>query len=401
MAGLTQDALADGARGDALGVPSWARHPARLVDGWVRAAEARRLAGQIDRAAATLDRALSMASTIEGPDGRLAEAIVASARTRIAEQTGDTRLAAELAERRLATEQNGGLVAALALRVAEHAASEGDSVRAVEALSRAIASDPGSLPARALQLDMLADGGDAGAFAAQLEAFSEHLATDEARARAFLLAAYVWAVRANDVPGAKAALSQAAMFGVSPEMTGRLARALASISGDSGWYEEATKRLLAAGCTEGEAPSLFVELVRLRHLRGDAEGAAKALHELAGGPKGAWLARVLEAFLPPPRPETSSEPAAEATARAHSRAAVEALAALETDPDLARGLGLVAAMRAQASGDTAAARTRLRESGQPRRGRLGRRLLPHGSGPRRARPFGGGTCRLGRGCGHR
>ena len=361
IASLTQDALADGARGDALGVPHWARQRARLVDAWLRAAEARRLAGQIDRATATLDRALDLVSVAEGPDGRLADAIVASARIRIAEQTGDTRVAAHLAERRLATEQNGGLVAALALRIAEHAASEGDSVRAVDALSRAIASDPGSLPARALQLDMLADGGDAAAFAAQLEAFADHLATDEARARAFLLAAYVWSVRAHDVPGAKAALSQAAMFGVSPETTGRLARTLASLAGDPLWYEEATKRLLAAGGTESEAPSLYIELVRLRHARGDAEGAAKALHELAGAPKGAWLARVLEAFLPPRRPEGGSQPAADAMVSAHSRAAVEALASLETDPDLARGLGVVAAMRAQSAGDMAAARARLRE----------------------------------------
>ena len=84
-------------------------------------------------------------------------------RIRVAEQTGDTALAAQLAEKRLATEEDGGLAAALAMRVAEQAAMVGNAPRALEALSRAIGSDPGCLPARALQLDMLADSADPGA----------------------------------------------------------------------------------------------------------------------------------------------------------------------------------------------------------------------------------------------
>ncbi|HLK37524.1 MAG TPA: hypothetical protein VKU41_12280, partial [Polyangiaceae bacterium] len=293
MAELIESALADPARGDAVGVPHWARQPARRVDAWVRAADARRMNGQMDRAAAILDRGLAQPVTDETDRDRLAEAILAAARIRIAEQAGDTALAAQVAARRLETERDGALAAALAMRIAEHASAEGDSRRAMEALSRAVASDPGSLPARALQLDMLADGGDPAAFAAQLEAFADHLGTDDARARAFLLAAYVWAARASDVAGAKAALSQAAMFGVAPATTSRLARILASIAGDGAWYEEATKRLLAAGAAEGEATSLYVELVRLRRTRGDVDGAAKALSELGATGGGAWLARVV------------------------------------------------------------------------------------------------------------
>jgi predicted Zn-dependent protease len=361
-AALLDQAASDEARGDSLGVPHWVREPSRRVDSWLRAAEARRLLGDLPGAAATLDRALELVSTMTGADATMAEAAVSNARIRIAEQRGNTALAAQLAERRLATEKNGALAAALAMRVAEHAASEGDAQRALEALSRAIASDPGCLPARALQLDALADGGDPAAFAAQLESFADHLATDEARGRAFLLAAFVWAVRANDVAGAKAALSQAAMFGVAPAVTGRVARTLASIAGDAVWYEEATKRLLAAGGSEAEALSLYVELVRSRQARNDGEGAARALREMAGAPRGAWLARVLEAFLPVPEapPEADPEQAA-AKPAARGRAAVEELAALESDPELARGLSLVAAMRAVGAGEVDDARKQLRE----------------------------------------
>jgi tetratricopeptide (TPR) repeat protein len=361
-AALLEEAMVDAARGDALGVPHWVREPGRRVDAWLRAAEARRRLGQIDRAAATLDRALEQVAAMPAEEASLAEAAVITARIRIAEATGDTATGARLAERRLATEKNPGLAAALAMRVAEHAASEGDTARALEALSRAIASDPGCLPARALQLDMLADGADPGTFAGQLESFAEHLGTDEARGRAFLLAAFVWAVRASDTAGAKAALSQAAMYGIAPSVTGRLARALASIAGDNAWYEEATKRLLAAGGTEAEAVSLYVELVRSRQARNDVDGAARALREMAGAPRGAWLARVLEAFLPPAEVSPDADP--ERTVSnpgSRSRAAVEELAALESDPELSRGLSLVAAIRALEGADPVAARKLLRD----------------------------------------
>src|SRR5262249_29488772 len=147
-----------------------------------------------DRAAATLDRALTPVASVNTDEARLAEGALVSARIRIAEQTGDTALAAQLAERRLATEKDGALAAALAMRIAEHAAAQGDAAKAFEALSLAVGSDAGCLPARALQLDMLAGGGDPSVFAAQLESFAEHLASDNARGRAFLLAAYIWAI---------------------------------------------------------------------------------------------------------------------------------------------------------------------------------------------------------------
>ncbi len=223
MASLVQESLADATRGDAVGVPLWMRDPLRLVDLWLRASEGRRLAGQLDEAGRVLDRAVEYASQLQGHETTIAAAALAYARIRVAELAGDAALAARLAEQRLVVESDPGLAAALAFRVAMQAVSERNVPRALEAVARAIASDPGSLPARALQLDLLADGSDAAAFAAQLESFAEHLATDEARGRAFLLAAYVWALRAGDVAGAKAALSQAAMYGIAPATIGRVA----------------------------------------------------------------------------------------------------------------------------------------------------------------------------------
>jgi hypothetical protein len=368
LATLVLEALTDGPRGDMAGVPRWVREPARVVDLWLRAAEVYRIGGQLEDGGRILDQAIAFVDSPAMQDSRdatLTRNVLIRARIRVSEQAGDLALTAKLAEQLLATETNGGLAAALALRVAEHAAAEGNPVRALEALARAVGSDPGSLPARALQLDMLADGADAAAFAAQLESFAEHLATDEARGRTFLLAAFVWAQRAGDVSGAKAALSQASMYGVAPSTIGRVARMLASMAGDAGWYEDATKRLIAAGA-DGDVVWLYVELIRARYGRNDEEGAAKAVREMAAVPRGAWLACLLETFFPPLQSARASMPptaeAGDISARPRTQtAAIEELATLETDPDLARGLFLVAATRALQGGDEAGARKRLRD----------------------------------------
>jgi len=351
IATLVQTATFDAARGDARGVPLWTRDPARVVDAWMRAADERRALGRLDLASAMLDRASddALLGALAPGDQAMVATLVASRRMMLAEHLGDTAQAAAIAASRLTVEQDPAQRAALALRVAEHAISEGKYAGALEALALAVHADPGSLPARAYQLDLLADGADPAAFATQLESFTEQFATDDARGRAFLLSAFVWGGRAHDVAGAKAALSQAAMYGVAPATIGRMARALASIAGDPAWFEDATKRLLAAGGAESEITSLSVELFRLRGARGDIEGAAKLLRELGATARGAWLGRALEAFVPGVAGDD------------RPRAAVEELAAIESDSELSRGLGLVAAMRAHAAGDAEAARRRLRE----------------------------------------
>jgi tetratricopeptide (TPR) repeat protein len=358
MAGLIRAALVDVQWGAALGVPNWVREPGRAVDAWLRAAEAHRVLGNLTASGGALNGALPLVDRMEGDDRRVAEAAVSRARIRLAEQTGDTALAAQLAARQLDTETDGAIAAALALRVAEQAAAEGDSKAAIEALNRAIASDPGCLPARALRLDVLADGRDWAALAIELESFAAHLTTDEARGRAWLLAAWVCGTRARDGSGAKAALGRAAALGVGADVVGRTARLLAGVREDWGWYEEATEQLLASAGAAGAAMSLGVELVRLRQARGDGAGAARAAQELARAPGGAWLARVLEAFSPP----SATDPAPADERKARARRAVEELTQQEPEGPWAAAMAVIAAMRSHSRGDLPGARRLLRHA---------------------------------------
>ena len=347
-------AMTDGARGTALGVPAMARAATYMVDSWLRAADARRLNGEYQKAADTLNRAheVVLAGAPGGDPASIDTTVIppiVNARIRMAELMGDTRRAADLARGRLESEQDSKIAASLAMRIAEQAASEGNAQAALDALSQAVANDPACLPARALQLDLLADGPDAAAFATQLEAFAENLTTDEARGRAYVVAAYAWGVRAGDIDGAKGALSQAGLHGVAPGTLSRIARMIAGLRGESAWHEEATRRLVANGSTPEELSQLWFELLRARSAHGDAEGTKKALSELTDAPGGAWLGNVLEAFLP-----------IEGGDAAPRWQSLEKIAEIEGNPDLARGLYLVVAMHTHASGDLDGTRTRLR-----------------------------------------
>lgn len=371
QAALIDEALSNPARGDALGVPRWARSPVAMVDDWLRAAEIRSVAGDDATAAALLERARDTLGRFDAEPRRPALfAAIADARLRIAERAGETGTAARLAEARLdaiargeMTAEDDAVTAALAMRIAEHAASDGDVPRALGALATATENDPTSVPARALQLDLLADDEPA-AFAAQLEALAEHLPTDEGRSRTFLLAAWVLGSRAKDARGARLALAQASAAGAPDETVARIARTLASLAGDSTWYEESTKRLLAGSPTDDERPMLWLELARARFARGALEEARAALQELGATPRGAWLGRALEAFLPPAaiaseREDEALEETGETAARPLQ--ALDELAARPQPVDVSRGLVLMAAMRAHRMGDIEGARARLRE----------------------------------------
>ncbi len=363
MATLVRTAMSDAAWGDALGVPRWMREPGRAFDLWLTAERVQRDLGHLDEAVASLGSAQSVIDSMADPERSLAKAIAAHTRIRLAELTGDGTLAASLAADALAAEPDGPSAAALGLRVAEYAAAAGDRSAVLGALEQALRRDPTSLPVRALQLDVLSDGDDMAAFAAQLEAGAEQLTVDDASAQAFLVAAYVWGALSNDPSSARAALSQAAMFGAATQVTGYLARTLASLQGDAGWYEDATKRLFVARATDPEAVWLGLELFALRGARGDRDGATKVLRELREAPGGAWPARVIEAFAP-----ADSTPAESSGNEAPPRRlnALEELAAAETDPKWFTAVSVATAMRAQAAGDLATARKHLQESAQRR-----------------------------------
>ncbi|MBX3264535.1 MAG: hypothetical protein KF782_32990, partial [Labilithrix sp.] len=365
-------AMSDAQAGDARGVPRHCRSVEHVIDLFFRAADARRLASELGRASQLLDRALAVLGeaaekdaprdepTASGEGARDAastvERVVLTARLRLAELAGDTALAAELAEKRSVGETDGGVAASLAMRVAEHAASEGDVPRALEALTRATERDPASSPARALKIDILEGSGDGARFAAELEELSRHCTTGEAQGRALLLAAYVWATRAESAARAREALGQAAACGVPKETVARLGRTLASLRSDHTWYEDATRELVehASGGAEGaggggaseaaaELPRLWIELARIRLGQGDDAGAAKATAALRELPEGAWLGRVLDGLASP-----EIDPA-------RARTALEELAAGVEDASLRRSLGVVCALRSRAAGDEAAA----------------------------------------------
>lgn len=381
---MIRDAMVDATRGDATGVPRHTRTLEHAVDLLLRAADARRAASELGRAAQTLDRALELLvdarprredePTAGGADndGAIAiERVVLNARLRLAESIGDTALAADLATRRMVGETDGSVVASLAMRVAEHAASEGELARALGALTQATERDPVCAPARALKIDILDAGDDASRFAEELEELSKHYGTGEAQGRALLLASYVWASRAGNAERAREALGQAEACGVGKELVARLGRSLASLRGDDAWYEAATRNLIECK-PSSELPLLWVELARLRLDQGDDAGAARATGELRDLPDGAWLARVLDGFAGGSLARAGtgddaasggsggSDEALGAADAARARAALEELASSVADPDMRRSLALVCALRAHAAGDTAATVEHLR-----------------------------------------
>ncbi|WP_437781567.1 tetratricopeptide repeat protein [Sorangium sp. So ce1097] len=354
QAELIADAIDDDASGEANGVPRSMRRPEYAADAWLRAAELTQRTGTG-----------GFASLLERAAERLPEsALLGRARIAALEAAGEAEAAASLAKQEIARGASGPGAAALWLRIAEAAALASDREAALEALRSALAADPQCIPARALEIDLLGDGQDPSAFAASLEAMAASYASDEARGRALLLAAYVWAVRTDDVGAAKAALSQAGMAGVHPGVLARFGRSFAALRGDAAWYEESTKRLLSTGVDPAEKASLWFEIGRSRLLRGDADGAEGAFAQLAaagaeddGAAPNAWLGRVLGAFavdLVRSRREPGDEPAPR-----RSPTVIEALAEVEGE-ETARGLWLVAALRSARSGELDRARSRLR-----------------------------------------
>lgn len=339
QAGLVVRAIADPREGDARSVPRHARTAAHAVDLGLRAAAIRRSLGDLSRAAAVLDEATQNAAG--APD---LERLVARARVRVAELVGDTALAAKLAAARLEAEPDGGIAAALAMRVAEQAASEGDASRALEALSRAVERDPACLPARALQLDILADGVPAARFASEAEAFASHFEDGRAKIRAYLTAAYLVGTRDRDVASASRLLDLARAAGCSASTANRMLRSLAAFAGDDAAYARAVRALAPDASTEDERTMLLFESARAL-ARTDPAASRDAQAELAGRAESAWLGRALDAFAPGEDVDADL--------------ALERLAQLE-DGARARDLRLMGAIRARTRGDLDQAAERLR-----------------------------------------
>jgi len=344
VAEAIESTLRDPTHADRLGVPAHLLSPAGAADAWLCAAELARESGVSAQAVEYLDRALFAAP---------GDPLLLRARFHLADTQGDTAGAARLAGGEIERGASGAHAASLWLRVAESRAADGDGVGALAAVTQALSQDPSSLAARALQLDLLSMGEDPQAFASALEAAAEQLPTDSAKARFYLLSADVWARQCRDTQGARAALSQAGMYGASPAIVARMARLLAALAEDGTWYEEATRRLIAQGANDSEHAGLWFELARARALRGERTGTAQAFAGLAAAPGGNWLGNALVAYaldLLPERANASSESTSEALA---------ALSNSESDPEVARALRLILALRAAIGGHAEVARSEL------------------------------------------
>jgi predicted Zn-dependent protease len=353
LAQLIASAAHDTAQAESLGVPPHQRGAEAAADAWLVASELARESGAMGLALEYVERALSFAP---------GDALLLSARFHLADSQGDTQGAANLARAELERGASGPSAASLWLRVAEARASEGDGAGALGALGEALKQDPSSIAARALQLDLLGMGEDGQAYASALEAAAEHLTRDSAKARFYLLSADVWSRKCRDTQGARAALSQASMYGASPAVVARVARLLSALAEDSTWYEEATRRLIAQGASDDEQPGLWFELARARALRGERAGTAQALAGLAAAPGGAWLGHALAAYALDLLPDGGASLETKRSFAPSAGSTSDALAALageESDPAVARALNVVLALRALRSGDASAARSGL------------------------------------------
>jgi tetratricopeptide (TPR) repeat protein len=118
-----------------------------------------------------------------------------------------------------------------------------------------------------------------------------------------------------------------------------VARLLAALTKDAAWYEEATRRLLAAGASDDEQPSLWYELARTRLLRGDRSGAVQAFTSLSVPAN--WLGNVLKAYLAPLALTSETQ-----IDRAVGVEGLKALAANQRSFATQRALQIVTALRA-------------------------------------------------------
>ncbi len=315
---------------DTVGIPQRQRDLAAAIDAWLRAATAHRARGDVGAAITLLDVALSQAP---------GEPTLLQARLSAADVVGDTEAATRLARQLLEAQPEGALAAAYAMRLTEAAVGAGEAAEALAAAQRTLTLEPICAPARALVLDLLAGGADPTTRATLLESSAEACPTEPARARFFQLAADAWARGAGDTAGARAALSQAGMYGAPPAVVARTSRLLAALTGDAAWYEEATRRLLTTNPSEEEATSLWLELAAARAGRGDHAGTLAAFDALAQSSAASWLGHGLIALLQPLLPPT------EGSAPDAGRALLS-FAELEPNPTVRRALELLGALHA-------------------------------------------------------
>jgi predicted negative regulator of RcsB-dependent stress response len=311
-----------------------------VVDALLQASDARLKLGDQAHAAALLERAAEQL-----PD----DLLVIYRQLLLADAQGSAEKSAALARKLLASVASGPDAASLWLRVYSEAKARGDAAGEMAALEAAAKADPTSVAVQALHMDALTGRraeGDGALLAAALETAAGQVESAAAKARFYLQAAWEWSSLARDGAAARAALVRAGEQGVGPAVLARTARSLAALARDEAWFDEATEAVLASGPADAELSGLWFELVRGRLLRGDREGADKAIEGLVGAPGGEWAGRVLGAYV--------VERGESGRARA-----LDALAEVEPVAAVAQALSVAAARRAQQGGDTSGIKARL------------------------------------------
>ena len=285
-ASILERATHDPSIGDALGVPRWRRSDLHVADAFLRAAIARRIAGNTNEAATLLERALGIL-----PDDPILQHIALLC----AEERKDFDLAVNLAKN-VAERSSGDTSGSAWMRVAFAELARHERDAALRATTSGLTTAPHSLALRALELHLLAASNDSAAFATAIESCAEILPGEIVKGRYYLAAAEVWARRTQDCTSARAALAQAALFGTEPRMVNRTARLLAAELNDIAWYDESTRRLASATTNHDEQRELWLELLRLRISNDQPDRVASAIAGLAGSEQGLALARAFEAY---------------------------------------------------------------------------------------------------------
>ncbi len=288
---LIAEAMEDSKRGDDAGVPDFVRTAPCAADAWLRSAELLRRTGDVRSAGVLLERAARALPN---------SPVVARARLLAAEVAGDANTVWELARQEIERNPGGADAAALWCRVAELALREGRAAEALGCVESALRIDPGSVVAQGLLLALAAKGEDAERLASAVTGLARGLSNRKAQAGMFLVAAVAWGALAVNSGVAREMLDTAARAGASADSVARLARSLASVTGDGPWFEAATLHAAEIETDPARQMGLWLELLRLRLTRQDAAGAADAAqHIMRSGASGAlWLGRVLAAYLP-------------------------------------------------------------------------------------------------------
>ena len=286
---LLEKSIHDSSFGDAADVPRWRRSVTHVADALLRAALARHAAGSTSEAAALLEKAYALLPT---------DPLLQYVTLHCASELSDFELAVTLC--RVIATRTEGLASAVAwMRAALFELSRHDESKALQCVANGMAQTKSSIALRGLELHLLAADYRQSQYSTALEAAADLMTTDSAKSRYFIAAANNWARNSNDAASAKAALAQAAMLGAPASVVNRFAHLLAIELNDRAWYEETTRRLTSTANSEAERTEYWLELLRLRIVKGQWDRISRVIAGLRAEPSGHWLSAYFEAWWSP------------------------------------------------------------------------------------------------------